>query len=76
MILRKPACVPNRLNLIKRKRNNVKVNGALEELRHAAEGDDNLMPVILEAVKDDASLGEICGVLREVFGEYKASTIF
>jgi methylmalonyl-CoA mutase N-terminal domain/subunit len=65
-----------RLNTIKRKRNNVKVDDALEELRHAAEGSENLMPVILEAVKEYASLGEICGVLREVFGEYKAPTIF
>ena len=66
----------DRLNTMKRKRNNVKVGDALEELRHAAEGGENLMLVILEAVKEYASMGEICGVLREVFGEYKAPTIF
>ena len=65
-----------RLNMIKRKRNNMKVSKILNELSHAAEGDENLMPVIFEAVKEYASLGEICGVLREVFGEYKAPTIF
>ena len=65
-----------RLNRMKGKRNNAKVNSALDELRHVAEGDENLMPVILEAVKAYASLGEICGVLREVFGEYRAPTIF
>ena len=65
-----------RLNAIKRRRNHVKVRGVLDELRHAAEGEENLMPVILKAVKAYASLGEICGVLRDVFGEYKAPTIF
>jgi len=65
-----------RLNKIKRKRNRVKVDNALDQLRRAAEGDENLMSIILEAVKTYASLGEICGVLREVFGEYKAPTIF
>ena len=65
-----------RLNRMKGKRNNAKVNSALDKLRHVAEGDENLMPVILEAVKAYASLGEICGVLREVFGEYRAPTIF
>ncbi len=65
-----------RLNRMKGKRNNAKVNSALDKLRHVAEGDENLMPVIFEAVKAYASLGEICGVLREVFGEYRAPTIF
>ncbi len=66
----------DRLNRMKRKRNKLKVDNVLNKLRRAAEGDENLMPVILEAVKAYASLGEICGVLREVFGEYKAPTIF
>lgn len=56
-------------------RNNEKVNAALEELKNAAAGDDNLMPLILDAVKEYATLGEICGVLREVFGEYQQSII-
>ncbi len=65
-----------RLNTIQRKRDKEKVDDSLDNLRHAAEGDDNLMPVILRAVKEYASLGEICGVLREIFGEYEAPTIF
>ena len=79
-ILRVDPAVENRqnerLNRMKGKRNNAKVNSALDKLRHVAEGDENLMPVIFEAVKAYASLGEICGVLREVFGEYRAPTIF
>lgn len=59
----------------KEERNEENVKKALENLRKAAEGTDNLMPIILEAVKEYATLGEICGVLREVFGEYKQSVV-
>ncbi|MCL6577815.1 MAG: methylmalonyl-CoA mutase family protein [Candidatus Bathyarchaeota archaeon] len=66
-----------RLQRIKRERNNTKVNEALSKLRKAAENEKmNLMPFVLDAVREYATLGEICGVLREVFGEYKPSTIF
>jgi len=66
-----------RLQRIKRERNNAKVNEALSKLRKAAENEKmNLMPFVLDAVREYATLGEICGVLREVFGEYKPSTIF
>lgn len=65
-----------RLSAIKKKRNKDKVRDALKQLHHCAEGDENLMLPILQAVKEYATLGEICGVLREVFGEYKAPTIF
>ena len=44
-------------------------------LKEKASTDENLMPYILDAVKAYASLGEICGVLREVFGEYEQSII-
>ena len=47
------------------------VSAALQRLRGAAQGDDNLMPYLLEAVQCYATLGEICGVLRDVFGEYR-----
>jgi methylmalonyl-CoA mutase N-terminal domain/subunit len=66
----------DRLNSIKKKRNNEKVQGALNNLRYCAEGKENLMPPIRSAIKEYATLGEICNVLREVFGEYKAPTIF
>ncbi len=44
---------------------------ALDGVRKAAEDDENLMPRFIEAVKAYATLGEICGVLRDVFGEYQ-----
>ena len=65
------------LKKIKQDRNQAKVNEALNKLRSAAEKENmNLMPFIVEAVKEYASLGEICGTLREVFGEYKPPSIF
>jgi methylmalonyl-CoA mutase N-terminal domain/subunit len=50
------------------------VRQALIQLREAAIGEENLMEPILEAVKAYATIGEICGLLREVFGEYKPPT--
>ncbi len=64
-----------RLEKIKKERDSDRVKRALEGLRKAAEGTDNLMPHILEAVKSEATLGEICDVLRDIFGEYEASVI-
>jgi len=64
------------LKRLKSERDNGRVTGILSELRKAAEGNDNLMPIILDAVKAYATLGEICDALREVFGEYQpVSTI-
>ena len=60
-----------KLNEIKNNRNNDKVKHLLSELETAAQGSDNLMPYIYECVKEYATLGEICNVLRKVFGEYK-----
>lgn len=60
---------------LRAKRDNAGVTEKLEALRHAAQGEENLMPLILDAVKAYATLGEICGVLREVFGEYQQSVI-
>jgi len=65
-----------RLNEMKKERNNEKVKAVLDQLRHAAELEKNLMPTIVHAVKEYVTLGEICNVLREVFGEYKAPAIF
>ncbi|MBX0293644.1 acyl-CoA mutase large subunit family protein [Haloarcula nitratireducens] len=47
------------------------VEDALNALRTAAEGEENLMPYIIDAVKTYATTGEICDVLRDVFGEYQ-----
>jgi len=65
-----------RLKTLKSERDNSKARNILSDLRKAAEGDDNLMPFILDAVKAYATLGEICDELRGVFGEYQpVSTI-
>lgn len=58
---------------VRAKRDQIVVNNALVALKIGAEDENvNLMPLILTAVKAYATLGEICNVLREVFGEYQA----
>ena len=64
-----------RLQEVRRRRDNVKVGELLAKLEEAARGSDNLMPVILECVEAYATLGEICDVLRKVFGEYRAPVL-
>jgi methylmalonyl-CoA mutase N-terminal domain/subunit len=59
------------LKKLRRERDNQKADQVLNKLSRSAEKDENLMPVIIEAVKAYASLGEICEVLRRVYGEYK-----
>lgn len=66
----------NRLKKLRKNRNNQKVRRNLNELKKAAEGDINLMPIILNCVHSYATLGETCQVLRDVFGEYKEPSIF
>jgi methylmalonyl-CoA mutase N-terminal domain/subunit len=67
----------DQLERTRRERNRSKVDEALNHLRRAAEREnESLMPLILGAVREYASLGEICGTLREVFGEYKPLSIF
>lgn len=60
-----------KLKKLKRKRDNKKVNLSLKKLKKEAEGKGNLMSPILDCVRSYATLGEICDVLRVVFGEYK-----
>ena len=60
-----------RIKEVRLSRDQGNVSDALQGLRKAAQSDENVMPHILEAVKAYATLGEICGVLREVFGEYQ-----
>ena len=59
------------LNSIRRTRDNREVASRLKDLEVAARGDVNLMPPLLEAVRAYATLGEMMGVFREVFGEYQ-----
>ncbi|MCU4974530.1 methylmalonyl-CoA mutase family protein [Halobacteria archaeon AArc-m2/3/4] len=60
-----------RLESVRQERDEEAVEAALEALGEAAEGEANLMPLIVDAVKADATVGEICNVMREVFGEYR-----
>ncbi|HPE37807.1 MAG TPA: methylmalonyl-CoA mutase family protein, partial [Spirochaetales bacterium] len=60
---------------LKAKRDNARVASSLEAVKLAATGGDNLMPPILDAVRAYATLGEICDVLRGVFGEYQQKVI-
>lgn len=59
------------LNKVKAERNNDEVKKKLAALKTAAEGDANLMPYILDAVRTYAGVGEISNTLRSVYGEYK-----
>lgn len=62
-----------RLKELKNKRNKEKVKKALNDIKGAARKKENLMPAILEAVRAYATVGEICDVMRQEFGEYKES---
>ncbi|TJX67854.1 methylmalonyl-CoA mutase [Soehngenia saccharolytica] len=64
-----------KLQKLRQERDNVRVNEAIATLTEKAKTNENLMPYILDAVKTYATLGEICGALREVFGEYQQSVI-
>jgi len=59
------------LRKLKRERDGRRVEEVLGKVRRSAEKDENLMPHIIDAVKAYATLGEICEVLRQVYGEYK-----
>ncbi|HVP16830.1 MAG TPA: methylmalonyl-CoA mutase family protein [candidate division Zixibacteria bacterium] len=59
------------LNRLRKSRDGRKAEEMLDKLERSAEKDENLMPAIIEAVKAYATLGEICSVLRKVYGEYK-----
>lgn len=62
-----------KVEAMKAKRDNAAVQAALADLKTAcSDENENLMPHILAAVKTYATLGEICGIMREVFGEYEA----
>ncbi|MDX6726321.1 MAG: methylmalonyl-CoA mutase, N-terminal domain, partial [Baekduia sp.] len=60
-----------RLKEFKANRDQAKVDQRLEELRGAARGTDNVLPFVKEALRDRASLGEVCGAMQDVFGKYQ-----
>jgi methylmalonyl-CoA mutase N-terminal domain/subunit len=61
----------DRLTALRAKRDNGKVSEILGRIEQAARGTDILMPLFVEAVEREATLGEICSILRGVFGEYR-----
>ena len=61
-----------RLAALRAGRDKVLVEALLERLENAAQGDENLMPIIIECVENKLTLGEICNRLRKVWGEYRA----
>jgi len=63
------------LSKVKAERNNIAVQEKLSALKTAARGTENLMPLILDAVRAYASVGEISNAMREVFGEYKEHVV-
>ncbi|MFX1270136.1 MAG: methylmalonyl-CoA mutase [Promethearchaeota archaeon] len=65
-----------RLNKTRKERNNKKVQEALDGLRKASEGTENVLPHVVKAVRAYASVGEICDVWRDVFGEWEEPKIF
>ncbi len=66
----------DRLGRLRKERDGARVRGALGRLRRAAEGEENLMPHIMDCVRADATLGETVNVLKEVFGVYEEPLIF
>jgi len=64
-----------RLSKLRADRSKAEVDRRLNVLRKAAEGKDNLMPFLFDAVKAYATVGEICDALREVFGTYEEVAI-
>jgi methylmalonyl-CoA mutase N-terminal domain/subunit len=64
-----------RLRVLRAERNNTAAKQAVDAVRSAARGTDNLVPHIVTAVKAEATLGEISDALRDVFGEYRESVV-
>src|SRR5579883_292681 len=65
-----------RLNRIRRERDQLAVQRALDNLRRTAEGNENTMPALIEAAKAYATLGEMMDVFRAVFGDYMEPAVF
>jgi len=64
------------LEHVRDQRNNGQVQEKLEKLKQAANGTENLMPYIMDAIREYASIGEVMATLKEVFGEYREDSIF
>jgi methylmalonyl-CoA mutase N-terminal domain/subunit len=60
-----------RLSALRQRRSAARINELLGHLETAARGTDNLLPLFIECVENEVTLGELCGVLRRVWGEYE-----
>ena len=61
----------DRLKAFKAQRDAGAVEQRLEEIRTGARGEDNMLPLLRAALKDRCTMGEVCGAMRDVFGEYQ-----
>lgn len=69
------AAAHERLAALREQRDNEQVSTLRSQLEAAARGTDNLMPLIIECVDNDVTLGEVCHSLRAVFGEYRPAVM-
>ncbi|MCZ7608344.1 MAG: methylmalonyl-CoA mutase family protein [Planctomycetota bacterium] len=65
-----------RLNRVRAQRDNAAVTRLLEAVRVAARQGANVMPAVIDAVEAYASVGEVCGALKDVFGSYREPVRF
>jgi methylmalonyl-CoA mutase N-terminal domain/subunit len=64
-----------KLARLRTERDNARVDAALKRIEDAAHGSDNMVPLLIEAVESYVTLGEICRVLRGVWGEQRESLV-
>ncbi len=64
-----------RLDMIRKRRDAARVENDLDALRSAARGSENLFPFVLACVESEATIGEICRVLEEEFGQYEEARV-
>ena len=65
-----------RLQSIRRSRGQAEVSAALNEVKGSATGNKNVMPAVVRAIRAQATVGEICDVLREIYGGYRAPIVY
>ena len=59
-----------RIEKLKAKRDNAKLEKILDKLRNVCEKEENVMPVVMEATKEGATVGEVCNIYREIWGTW------
>jgi len=60
-----------RLAAVRQRRDSARVSELMAQLEEASRGSGNLVPLLVTCVENDVTLGEICGILRQVWGEYQ-----